>query len=104
MTKATFVAEAALVRKVDSQYPKTTLQKEHKHLSNKFSITKTLYLVKLQRFRGIIEAYHSKLEEEKQKEHNQYVIAQEKIKLKHHSKDHSKRRREKYEESFPSDP
>lgn len=52
----------------------------------------------------MIEAYHSKLEEEKQKEHNQHVIAQEKFKLKHHSKDHSKRRRDKYEESFPSDP
>lgn len=102
MAKATFVAEAALVRKADSQYPKETLQKEHKHLSNKFSITKTLYLVK--GFRGMIEAYHSKLEEEKQKEHNHYVIAQEKIKLKHHSKDHSERRREKYEESFPRDP
>lgn len=49
MTKATFVAEAALVRKVDSQYPKVTLQKEHKHLSNKFSITKTLYSVKLKK-------------------------------------------------------
>lgn len=102
MTKARFVTEAALLRKADSQYPKETLQKEQKHISNKFHITKTMYFGK--RFRGMIEAYHSKLEEEKQKEHNHRIIAQEKIKLKHHSKDHSERRREKYEDCFPSDP
>lgn len=48
--------------------------------------------------------YHSKLEEEKEKEHDYEVIAQENIKLKYHSKDDSEKRGDENEESFPSDP